>query len=339
MNTSPKNDLPWELIAESLTGSLSVEGELQLQQWISSGTGNREKYLQIKELWKSGMEDYTFYRMANEEQSWKNLQAKMRHEKPEMTGIIQGQFNQRQKFVRNLIAIAAVFIGFVGIGLWFVLPKSHQAIYETAFNVQKRVTLTDGSVITLQPNTKIEVPSGYNKSVRTILMDEGEAGFNVVHNPGKSFIVDLGSTQIRDIGTSFTIHKVSNTIEVSVSTGKIAFIKLSTKETKELDAGSAITFDISSESFGGLRAADSLKTAKRLLTFENTPLSEVINSVQKVYGKRITLSDGITDKTFTGQLDGMSFKGVLRVLCITYGLEYSINDSIYILKAKKIEQP
>ena len=36
MNNSPKNDLPWELMAESLTGNLSVEEELQLQQWISS---------------------------------------------------------------------------------------------------------------------------------------------------------------------------------------------------------------------------------------------------------------------------------------------------------------
>ncbi len=39
MNKSPKNDLPWELIAESLTGNLSAEGELQLQEWISSGDG------------------------------------------------------------------------------------------------------------------------------------------------------------------------------------------------------------------------------------------------------------------------------------------------------------
>ncbi len=74
MNKSPKNDLPWELIAESLTGSLSAEEELQLQQWISSDAENKEKYLQIKELWKNGMEDYTFYQMANEEESWKALQ-------------------------------------------------------------------------------------------------------------------------------------------------------------------------------------------------------------------------------------------------------------------------
>lgn len=341
MNNSPKYDLPWELLAESLTGSLSVEEELQLQQWISSGVENKEKYLQIKELWKTGMEDYRFYQMANEEESWIALQAKMQKVNPEQTEtrVIQGQFIQRQKFARNLIAIAAVIIGFVGIGLWFILPKNNPVIYETAFNVQKKVNLIDGSVITLQPNTKIEIPASYNKTGRTIIMDAGEAWFDVVHNSDKSFIVELGSTQIKDIGTSFTIRKELNSIDVSVSTGKIAFIKLSTRETKELKAGSAITFDVQRERFGNKRTADSMKIVKQLLVFENTPLSSVIISIQKVYGKKITITDGIANKTFTGQLDGMPYISVLKVICESLGLEYSINDSLYILKAKIIEQP
>jgi transmembrane sensor len=341
MTKSPKYDLPWELIAESLTGSLSAEGELQLQQWISSGPENKEKYLKIKELWQAGMEDYRYYQLANAEESWKALHAKMRKDDPELaeTRVIQGQFDQKRKFIRNLIAIAAVFIGFIGIGLWFILPKNHPVIFETAYNVQKRVNLLDGSVITLQPNTKIEVPAAYNKSVRTVIMDAGEARFDVVHNAVKSFIVEMGATQVRDIGTSFTIHKEPNIIDVSVSSGKIAFVKLSTRETKELNAGSAVSFDVQRERFGNTEVADSIKTAKRLLVFENTPLSTVLANVQKVYGKKIIINNGIANNTFTGQLDGMSFKGVLKVICTTYGLVYEKNDSAYILKAKTIEQP
>ena len=341
MDNSPKNDLPWELIAESLTGNLSVEEELQLQQWISSSAENKERFMQIKELWNTGMEDYRFYQMANEEESWKALQSKMRKNNPDqkVTKVIQGRFNQRQKFIRNLIAIAAVFIGFVGIGLWFVLPKNNPVIYETALNEQMKVNLTDGSVITLLSKTKIRVPSSFNRSGRTIIMEAGEAGFDVIHNPRKSFIVELGSTQIKDIGTSFTIRKELNSIDVSVSAGKIAFVKLSTRETKELNAGSAITYDVQHESFGKIKAADSTKIARQLLSFKNTPLNEVIANIQRVYGKKIIINDGIDNKTFTGQLDGMSFKGALKVICTTYGLEYEINDSIYILKAKTIEQP
>lgn len=341
MNKLPKNDLPWELIAESLTGSLSAEGELQLQQWISSGVENKEKYQQIKELWKTGIEDYKFYRTANEDESWKTLHAKMRkgnYEKTEQQ-VIQGQFNQRQKLIRNLVAIAAVFIGFAVIGVWYILQENKPVIYETAGNVQKKVHLTDGSVIILKPNTKIEVPSAYNKKARKIIMDAGDAWFDVVHDTNKSFIVELGSTQIKDIGTSFTVHKKLNTIDVAVSTGKIAFVKLSTRETKELNAGSAITFNLKSESFGNVREVDSMKIPGQLLNFQNTPLSEIIVSIQKVYGKKIIIENGISNKTFTGQLDGMSYTSVIKVICESLGLEYSISDSIYMLKAKTIEQP
>jgi transmembrane sensor len=341
MDNSLKNELPWELIAESLTGNISPEEELQLKQWISSSAQNKEKYLQIEELWNNGMEDYRFFHMANEEESWRSLQLKMRKNIPEQkdTKVIQGQFVQRKNVVRNLIAIAAVFIGLVSAVIWFVLPKNNPVIYETAFNEQKKVNLSDGSVITLLPETKIRVPASYNNSGRTIIMESGEAGFDVMHNPRKSFIIELGSTQIKDIGTSFTIRKEMKSIDVSVSAGKIAFVKLSTHETIEVNAGSAITYDVQHERFGKIKAADSLKTAKRLLSFKNTPLSEVIANIQKVYGKKIVLNDGIDNKTFTGQLDGMSFKGAIRVICTTYGLEYEINDSMYILKAKTSEQP
>jgi transmembrane sensor len=170
-------------------------------------------------------------------------------------------------------------------------------------------------------------------------MEAGEAGFEVMHNPRKSFTVELGSTQIRDIGTAFTIRKGANSIDVSVSEGKIAFVKLSNHETKELNAGSAITYDVKNESFGIIKAADSLKVARQLLSFKNTPLNEVIANMEKVFGKKIIINEGIANNTFTGQLDGMSFKGALRVICTTYGLEYELNDSIYILKARTIEQP
>jgi transmembrane sensor len=341
MNKLPKNDLPWELIAESLTGSLSAEGELQLQEWISSGSENREKYMQIIELWKNGMEDYRYFRMADGEKSWKALHEKMKTDHPENkeAGAIRVSFDQGKKLIRNLIAIAAVLIGVVGIGLWFILPLNHPVIYETAFNVQKKVRLTDGSVIILKPNSKIEIPSSYNRSRRTVIMNAGEAWFEVVHNPARSFIVKLGSAQITDIGTSFTIHKALNYIDVTVSTGKIAFTKLSTKERKELDAGSAITFNVRSDSFGRVRSVGPMGMNELLPDFENTPLSDVIASVQKVYGKKIVINDKIAGKTFTGQLNGMAYTSVIRVICESLGLEYSVKDSIYILKAKTIEQP
>jgi transmembrane sensor len=336
MEPSSKNDFPWELVAESLTDSLTVEAEIQLQQWISSDPENKEKYLRIKEMWTSGMEDYRFYHLANEEESWKSLYSQLDKKKQEKIKlkVIQGRFFQKPEMFRNLIAIAAAFIGVIGFGIWFVLPKNNPDIIETGMNVQKKITLTDGSVITLQPLTKIEIPPHYNKSGRTIIMDTGEAYFEVVHNPEKPFVVDLGATFIQDIGTSFTILKEEKKINVAVSRGKVAFVKQATKETRELSAGKGITFDLQNESFGMIKTVESSLTSEELLNFDNTSLSEVIVSIQKVYGKKVILNDSIANKKLTAQLNGMSFEGAIKVICTSLGLEYAINDSIYILKSK-----
>ena len=341
MDTSPKNDFPWELIAESVTGSLTVEEELQLQQWISSDPENKEKYLQIKELWKTGMEDYEFYQMANEEESWKALHARLGKSRTEQIKekVIRGQFIQKPKLIRNVLAIAAVFVGFIGIGLWFILPVNNPVIYKTALNEQKRVIFIDGSVITLQPQTKIEVPHNYNKSGRTIIMDSGEAYFEVIHRTEKPFIVELGTTLIKDIGTSFNVKKEEKKIDVSVSSGKVAFVRIATQETRELTAGTGITFDVQHESFGMIKKVESPNALEQLLTFENTPLSEVVVAIQKVYGKQIIINDSIANKKLTAHLDGMPYDDAIKVICKSLGLEYSVNDSVYILKAKASEQP
>ena len=347
MNTSPKYDLPWELITSSLTDSLTAEEDLQLQEWLLSDPENKNRFLQIQELWNNGMEDYKFYQEADENKAWKALHSKLgksADNKPalnvteqESAKIIQGQFHKRPKLLRNLLAVAAVFLGLIVFGTWFILTRNNPAIYETASNTQRKVILEDGSAITLQPGTKIEVAHNYNKIGRTIIMVSGEAYFEVEHHTDKTFIVELGSTQIQDIGTSFTVHKDEKEINVAVSSGKVAFVKLATKETRELAAGSSLSFDVQHESFGSIKSAASSQV-DQMLDFKDTPLAEAIISIQKVYRKKIIIDDHIAHRKITAHLGGMPYDDVMKVVCKSLGLEYVINDSVYILQEKKNEQ-
>ncbi len=338
MDTSPLND-PWELIAESLTGSLSADRELQLQQWLSADPENKKRLLQIRELWKNGLEDYRYYRMANETEAWKALQVRMGMVQSEKktSRSFQGEFVKRHPILRNL-SIAAAFIGVVGL-IWFILNRNTPEIYITASNEQKKITLLDGSVITLQQQTRIEVPHRYNKSGRTIIMTSGEAEFDIVHHAGKPFTVELGTTRIKDIGTHFIIHKEDKQIHVAVTSGKVAFELIDTKERREISAGAAITFDVQYQRFGNINVIESSKAFEKLLVFEGTPLSEVIISIQKVYGRQVVINDSIANKRFTAKLYGMSCNNAIQVICKSLELEYSIRDSIFTLRAKTNEQP
>ncbi|HEY4784442.1 MAG TPA: FecR domain-containing protein [Bacteroidales bacterium] len=338
----PKYDVPWDLIAESFTGTLSVEGESQLQQWLTVDAGNREKFEKIRELWEKGVEDYALYRMASEKKAWDVLKDKLDERKAvrKEVKVTDGQFTHRPSIVRRLIAVAAVFIVLFGIGLWVVLTKNKPEVFETT-NIQKNIILSDGSAITLQTNTKIEVPHDYNRTSRTVNMVYGEAYFNVGHREDKPFMVELGKARIRDIGTSFTIRKGEEEIDIAVTSGKVAFMKLSTKETRELKAGTSLTFDVRKESFGEIQPImPTSEVYNRMLSFENTPLSEVVVAIQTVYGKKVMLSDeSIANKRITAQLGGKPFKLAMEVICKSLGLEYSAKDSVFVLKEIKAEQP
>ncbi len=235
--------------------------------------------------------------------------------------------------------MAAVFAGLIGVGIWLYAARNSAVIYETGVNLQKRIALADGTVVTLQQNTRIEVSGKYNLKDRKISMITGDAGFEVVHNAGKPFTVELGTTLIRDLGTVFTVHKEEHTINVIVTGGKIIFSKKTSRESRELNAGSAISFDIQHGAFGKISTIEMSDEARRLLAFDNASLSSVIEAISQVYSKKIIISDDIAGLKFTGQLYGMPYNSVIKVVCESLGLVSSVSDSIYVISAKTIEQP
>ena len=339
MNPSQEYDIPWELITDSFTGILSDEDELKLQQWLSFHPDNREKYSRLRDLWKNGLEDYRFYLSANEIEAWNALNVrlgKVEKEKEE-TNVIIRPVKSGKHFVRNLTAIAAAFLILIVTGYLAFNFRNNPRIYKTASVEQKEIKLSDGSEVILKPQTRIEVAQSYNKTNRIVVMESGEASFDVSHMAEMPFIVNLGATRVEDIGTSFTIRKGEEQIKVSVNTGKVAFIRIATNETRELTAGTSITFDNKNESFGDITYDISNKiTGESLLNFDNTPLSEVIVSIQKVYGNKIQIADSsIAQKRLTAHFDGVPYENVITIICKSLNLEYSVRDSICLLKEKR----
>jgi len=334
MNPLLKRDFPWDLITDSFLGSLSPEGELEFQSWLSSDPANKDKYSRLHELWNEGMEDYKFYQVADEKQSWNKLQTKLNLK--DGTKVIHVQFSNKSKLIRNFISIAAVLIIVIGFGFLYSVLRNNPVIYETALNEQKKINLSDGSVIVLQQQSKIEVSNTYNKKSRSIIMDFGEASFEVKHSDDKTFVVDLSETKVEDIGTVFTVKKGKENIKVSVSEGKVVFTNLETKESRDLNAGMSLNYNIANKSFDEIEQQNTSSDKKEIsLDFENTPLYDVINSLQKVYTIKIQPSDTlVAQKKLTAHLDGMPFNTIMEVICKSLNLEYSLKDGVYFLKQK-----
>jgi transmembrane sensor len=92
--------------------------------------------------------------------------------------------------------------------------------YDTRLGEVKVVTLEDGSVMTLNTSTAAAVR--FDKDRRLIALDGGEALFDVAKNRARPFLVRAGDTQVRAVGTSFTVkHLAGAPVEVLVSEGVV----------------------------------------------------------------------------------------------------------------------
>lgn len=112
-------------------------------------------------------------------------------------------------------SFAAVFLAIVV--TFFGLDDSQQALYVTAIGEQKTITLADNSVVQLNTNSRLSVD--YNDKRRGIHLIEGEAHFQVAHNPDLPFEVYTGTGVVRAVGTSFSVYIKHKQVEVVVDQG------------------------------------------------------------------------------------------------------------------------
>jgi transmembrane sensor len=90
--------------------------------------------------------------------------------------------------------------------------------FSTGKGEMRVFALKDGSVVTLNTQSRIEVD--FSEHTRGIRLIEGEVLFDVAKNPAKPFVVAAGDTEVRVVGTSFTIRRIEATpVQVLVREG------------------------------------------------------------------------------------------------------------------------
>jgi transmembrane sensor len=124
---------------------------------------------------------------------------------------------------RRRFALAGGIAATAG-AMFVVIPPVWRALrarsYETRIGETRIVPLDDGSVVTLNTDSKIEV--GYTDERRGITLVKGEALFDVAKNKLRPFIVDAGGATVRAVGTSFSVTLLPNRpLHVLVREGEV----------------------------------------------------------------------------------------------------------------------
>jgi ferric-dicitrate binding protein FerR (iron transport regulator) len=265
---------------------------------------------------------------------------------------------QPRKFYR--LAIAACFILLAGIGVyWFVagnqqmqtfarfdVPEGYLHLSNEEKSVQI-VRLSDGSEVTLQPNSSLYYPKTFREGSRDVYLT-GNALFNVYHQTEQHFIVHTEAGLLtEDLGTSFTIeqNRQLNKIEVSVLTGKVRVYEERNKSEREkavvLRPNQKVSFNATSRQFVTAIVDDPKPLAGEVavqhntFVFEETPLYQIINKLQQTYGISIvTENKKLENCHFTGDLSRKKLFEKLDIISQSIQCSYEVKDTAIILKGK-----
>lgn len=81
------------------------------------------------------------------------------------------------------------------------------------------LNLPDASVLTLGPASRIA--TRYTRRQRAVVLEQGEALFDVARDAGRPFTIAAGQARITVLGTRFTVNRLPGLVRVSVEHGTV----------------------------------------------------------------------------------------------------------------------
>lgn len=125
----------------------------------------------------------------------------------------------RRRWVHGVGLAAAVLIAVIP--LWYTLAgREAQSIhYATVAGEQRTITLADGSRVTLNTRTGLEALIGDDR--REVVLESGEAFFEVAHDPVRPFRVLTSLGIVSVLGTRFAVYDRLQSVEVTTEQGLV----------------------------------------------------------------------------------------------------------------------
>lgn len=217
-----------------------------------------------------------------------------------MTGKVLG--DQRKAahghgvLTRRMIVLGGLIgLGATATGTWFgpEVIRHARADQATSTAEIRRVVLTDGSVITLGPDSMVAIH--FSEDRREITLLDGMAFFEVARNPARPFSVLSGSVSTTAIGTAFDVCSDGGSISVSVDQGVVEVRAPSTTLSAgtRLNAGDWITLDPAlSKASRGVRDATQIAAWREgMLIADGETVSAMVAKIARWQPGRVVIAD------------------------------------------------
>ena len=273
------------IIARVLSGESSSDDIFSLSEWLNENEKNRNEFRQIKNYWDA---DVAFKHSIAPICSADKLQQKINVQKKQTNRL-------RLWNITTPIAAAVclLFIFSTTLFLYITNQLSTEHFYTLLTGEDtSSFTMTDGTIITLNRNSRLSYSNKYGKENRNVKL-EGEAYFEVAKDPSKPFQVEMNGASITVLGTHFNVKAdaESDDITATLVEGSIRFE--GAKQNIVMTPNQQLTFNRSTNKVDVKEIDTDTFTAWKdgLLKYKSIPFTELIENLKDIYQVEIRIDD------------------------------------------------
>lgn len=314
----------WERMTKYLSNELNSEERHLFEEWAQKADNKNLLNEMSTDINHLNDADYLFNKSTD--QAWKELHSRI--EQDEATK------NPTEKYplFKTLYRVAATLIIILGLS-WAISELLNNNNILTTEYAQTEMTLCDGSIVSLNANSKLIYPKSFDDGDTRSVELIGEAYFDISPNPDKPFIITANKAEIKVLGTRFNViaNLETDKVEVLVESG---IVSLSSKNNAEnsllLEKGELgiLEKDILFES--EISNPNYLSWKTKVMDFRDENLYTVLEVINHTYGVNIVLdSEPLNDLKLTSKYDNINLDTLLQSICIAFDLKKSeINNQI-----------
>lgn len=283
----------YDWIVKLETGAMLNGDEERFIEWLSKDEAHGLAFAQAEQTWllmkdASALPKLAFVHKSNDDTAEK------------ITKRIPSKW-QLWSLAASFLILSFTII--FGNSLWIPIT----ADYYTSTGERAKHLLSDGSIITLNTGSAIEV--SMNEASRKINVIAGEIYVAVAPDRQRPFVVKAGNMQVTALGTEFMVHKRQNQDSLVIVTEHSVKVENTDNSASSLvlDVGESVTLAKEQKQFSTKKKVNYLrKTAwlKGKYVFTEQSLGTVVTELSRYHkGKIVILDDSVKTLTLNGVLD------------------------------------
>jgi len=265
--------------AKRRDGACTPSEDAQFEDWYGHSESHARAYAETERAW------HQWQQLQNSDRLREMTDAAMAATAPRRRGAASGWHWRPLLVAACVVAVVAA----AGIKLLPLLLSSPQVTYTAGLGEQRTEQLPDGTRVTL--NTQTELQVRYGRQRREIVLQHGEAMFDVVHDAQRPFVVTAGDGSIVDLGTQFEVRKENDAAIVTLIEGRVEVA--ARDERRQLTPGEQARY-------GGRTAGISVRKVDLTavtawlhdrLDFNGMPLAQAIADANRYSTVKLRLGD------------------------------------------------